>query len=207
MLNTFILKWKQEKFAETGKFDVLSAGWTKDMLHALWQSGLDGMGGKARRDADLRAEMHTLSIGGELAAIDLGLTDGKTFHSWIVAYNAEFHTLAPGIQLLEALIDEAAALGYTRIDLGEGLDGYKRHYASEDVNVHSGYVAASGAAAAITRLYGAAETLSEKHFGRIGRLPGKARRRYAQIQACEPRPARRALAMLAAAKGAPSQPR
>ena len=148
-----LIKWKREKFTETGKYDVLSAGWTMDMLQELWQRG---------KDADLRADMHALYFGDTLAAIDLGLCDGTTFHSWMVAYNSEFHQLAPGIQLLEALIDEGEALGYARIDLGEGLDGYKRQYATEDVQVLGGFIAANGPAAALSQIYGAAENFGEK---------------------------------------------
>ena len=189
-----LTRWKREKFAETGKYDVLSAGWTLDMLRHLWQAG-QGTG--------LRADMHALYFGDELAAIDLGLSDGTTFHSWMVAYNNEFYQLAPGIQLLEALIDEAGALGYERIDLGEGLDGYKRQYATEDVHVLGGFIAANGPAAALSQIYGAAENFGEKRLGGVGRIPGKARRRYAQIRACEDSFGGRAKAMLAAVKGAP----
>ena len=189
-----LITWKREKFAETGKYDVLSAGWTLDMLRELWQAG---------EGAGLRADMHALYFGDELAAIDLGLSDGTTFHSWMVAYNNEFYQLAPGIQLLEALIDEAGALGYVRIDLGEGLDGYKRQYATEDVHVLGGFIAANGPAAALSQIYGAAENFGEKRLGGVGRIPGKARRRYAQIRACEDSFGGRAKAMLAAVKGAP----
>ena len=189
-----LITWKREKFAETGKYDVLSAGWTLDMLRELWQRG---------PQAGLRADMHALYFGDELAAIDLGLSDGTTFHSWMVAYNNAFYQLAPGIQLLEALIDEAGALGYARIDLGEGLDGYKRQYATEDVQVLGGFIAANGPAAALSQIYGAAENFGEKRLGGVGRIPGKARRRYAQIRACEDSFGGRAKAMLAAVKGAP----
>ena len=189
-----LIAWKKEKFAETGKFDVLSCGWTLELLKALWANKGKG---------SLRADMHALYFGDELAAIDFGLTDGTTFHSWMVAYDNGVHQLAPGIQLLEALIDEAADLGYARIDLGEGVDGYKRQYASEDISVSSGFVAASGPAAALSKVYAGLESFGEKKLGNFGKLPGKTRRRYTQISACEPKFSTRAKAMLAAVKGAP----
>ena len=184
-----LLKWKKQKFAETGKYDVLSAEWTLSLLETLWaQTPDDG----------LWADMHALYFGDQLAAVDFGLTDGTIFHSWMVAYNSELQHLAPGIQLLEELIDHSAELGYTRIDLGEGIDGYKRHYASDPVHVSSGFIAASGPAAALSKFYGAAENFGERKLGVFGRLPGKARRRYAQIRACEPKFGGRAKAMLSA---------
>ena len=189
-----LITWKREKFHQTGKFDVLGAAWTVPLLKTLWQEG---------KTADLRADMHALYFGDQLAAVDLGLSDGTTFHSWMVAYNHEFHHLAPGIQLLEGLIDESASLGYQRLDLGAGTDGYKRQYASEDIHVTSGYIAARGLNALRCKLYGDLEQFGENHLGRIGKLPAKARRRYAQISACEPRLGKRTKAMIQALKGAP----
>ncbi len=181
-----LIAWKQEKFAETGKYDVLSAGWTLDLIEKLWED-----------QSELRCDMHAMYFGDQLAAVDLGLTDGTTFHSWIVAYNGDFHTYAPGIQLLEALIDEAATLGYTRVDLGAGLDGYKRHYATEDVEVGNGFLAVKGPAAALSQLYGAAEKFGEKS---LRDAPGKLRRRYSQIAACDDTLSGRAKAMLEAVR-------
>ncbi|MBL4871316.1 MAG: GNAT family N-acetyltransferase [Robiginitomaculum sp.] len=189
-----LIKWKREKFIQTGKYDVLSTGWAETLLHTLWQAG---------PDAKLRADMHALYFGDKLVAIDLGLTDGTIFHSWMVGYDNDCQHLAPGIQLLEALIDAADTLGYSRIDLGEGIDGYKRHYASEDVSVNSGYIAAKGLVANVAKLYGRLEAGSETHLGKIGTYPGKLRRRNAQIIACEPSIGGRAKAMFAALKGAP----
>lgn len=184
-----LIEWKKKKFVDTGKYDVLSADWTMSLIETLWSgSPADG----------LWADMHALYFGDQLASIDLGLTDGTTFHSWIVAYSNDLQHLAPGIQLLEQLVDQSGELGYSRIDLGEGIDGYKRHYASEPVKVSSGFVAATGPAAALSKIYGAAENFGERKLGGLGRLPGKARRRYAQIRACEPRFGGRAKAMIEA---------
>lgn len=192
-----LLAWKREKFDESGKYDVLSAGWTRALLGNLWKRG---------PKAGLRTDMHCMYFGDTLAAIDLGLSDGTTFHSWMVAYNSEFYTLAPGIQLLEALVDETANLGYTCIDLGEGRDGYKRHYASQDISVSSGFIAANGPAAALSKLYGGLENfgenkLSKYKLGKLGRIPGKARRRYSQISACDTSLSGRSKAMVQAVKG------
>lgn len=185
-----LITWKKQKFVETGKYDVLSAQWTMQLLTRLWQRKTEG----------LRCDMQALYFGDRLAAIDLGLSDGDIFHSWIVAYDGELHSYAPGIQLLEGLIDAAAELGYKRIDLGVGIEGYKRHYASETVTVGTGFIAAQGSAAALSNLYGKAENFGQKA---LKDAPGKIRRRYTQIAACEDSVSGRAKAMLSAVKGAP----
>lgn len=187
-----LMVWKREKFSESGKYDVLGAGWTSALLKILWERG---------KNAALRADMHCMYFGDQLAAVDLGLSDGTTFHSWMVAYNNEFYNLAPGIQLLEALVDEAANLGYKRIDLGEGTDGYKRHYASENISASSGFIAANGRAAALSKLYGELENFGESKLGKLGRIPGKVRRRYTQISACDATLSGRSKAVIQAVKG------
>ena len=180
-----LIAWKKQKFSETGKYDVLSADWTMSLLKTLW----------SRQKADLRCDMHALYFGDRLAAIDLGLSDGTTFHSWIVAYDGELHSYAPGIQLLEALIDASEKIGYHQIYLGAGTDGYKRHYASEAVKVSGGFIAAQGSAAALSNIYSKAETFGQKA---LKDAPGKLRRRYSQIAACEDSVTGRAKAMLGA---------
>ena len=168
-----LLKWKREKFAQTGKYDVLSADWTQALIRRLWERGAK---------AGLRCDMHALYFGDRLAAIDLGLSDGHVFHSWMVAYDDDLSEYAPGIQLLEGLIDATPETGYRRIDMGEGLGGYKRHYASASREVASGLVALSGAAGRLSRIYAATERWG---VGPLKDAPGKLRRRYSQIAACE----------------------
>lgn len=184
-----LLKWKREKFAQTGKYDVLSADWTQGLIRTLWERG---------QKADLRCDMHALYFGERLAAIDLGLSDGDVFHSWMVAYDDELSEFGPGIQLLEALIDATPETGYKRIDMGEGLDGYKRHYASASTRVVSGLVPISGAAGRLSRIYAAAERWG---VGPLKDAPGKLRRRYTQIAACEDGTAGRIKHMFAAMTG------
>jgi len=189
-----LIQWKREQFKDTGKYDVLGAGWTLDLLRALWQRGTD---------ADLRCDLYAMRINGALAAIDLGLTDGKTYHSWIVSYDPKYHRYSPGTQLLEALIDHNETLGYDRIDMGVGLTGYKRYYSGLEVPVGVGFLAAKGPAALLSRAYGAVENLSENApLGKVGKLPGKLRRRYTQIASCDPSAGGRAKAMLQAVRGA-----
>lgn len=181
-----LLKWKREKFAQTSKYDVLSAEWTQSLIRSLWERG---------QTADLRCDMHALYFGDRLAAIDLGLSDGKVFHSWMVAYDDELSEYAPGIQLLEGLIDATPETNYRRIDMGDGLDGYKRHYATASQPVVTGLVPLSGAAGRLSRIYAATERWG---VGRLKDAPGKLRRRYSQIAACEDDASGRVKHMIAA---------
>ena len=161
------------------------------MLKRLLQNSGDHQG--------LKCDMHALYFGDRLAAIDLGLTDGRTYHSWIVAYDPELSSYSPGTQLLEGLIDESQNLGYQRIDLGAGIEGYKRYYATTPLSIGVGFVPVNGSAATLSNLYGIAEKFGEKTLADI---PGKLRRRYTQIAACEVTSQGRTRAMLQAFKTA-----
>lgn len=178
-----LMAWKHTQFETTGKYDVLKAGWTTALLERLWDAPQN----------ELHCDMHALYFGERLAAVDFGLTDGPTFHSWMVAYDHEFSNLSPGMQLLEGIIDEASALEYSKIDLGAGTDGYKKNYATESIRVKSGFIAVQGTAGKMLSLYGKAEALGEQ---RLSDLPGKLRRRYTQIANCDPSFSGRTKAML-----------
>ena len=176
-----LIAWKRAQYRESGKFDVLG-GWPRELLRDLWERG-----------GELRAELHALYFGDRPAAFDLGLSDGATFHSWIVAYDPELAAYGPGIQLLEAVVEAATALGYATVDLGVGLDGYKRHYTDDAPSVGVGVVHGGGAAAVASRLYRGAEARVEP----LARL----RRRYGQIAAVEPRWSGRARGITQAMRG------
>lgn len=183
-----LMAWKIRKFTDTGKYNVLGVDWTQQLLRRLWETG---------PDAPLRCDLHVMMVGGQPAAMDLGLTDGTTFHSWIVGYDNDLHHYSPGMQLLEALISEARPLGYENIDLGAGLDGYKKHYATWPHRAGAQLWFGSGISAQRAKLYAALEAKGQRALKDI---PGKFRRRYSQIAACDPSLGGQARAMLQAIK-------
>lgn len=183
-----MIQWKKEKFSDTGKYDVLSVDWTLGLLKTLWERG---------PKAGLRCDLHVMMVSGKPAAMDLGLTDGTTFHSWIVGYDNALHTLSPGMQLLETLIDQAPEIGYENIDLGAGLGGYKKHYASWPHKAISQTYTGVGLSAKQVQLYGKLETFGQD---KLKDIPGKLRRRYSQISACDSSFSGQARAMLKAIK-------
>ncbi len=183
-----LMTWKIQKFTQTGKYNVLGVNWTSALLRQLWEAG---------PKAELRCDLHVMSINGQPAAMDLGLTDGTTFHSWIVGYDDHFHSLSPGMQLLESLVDQAHVLGYENIDLGAGLDGYKKHYATWPHMAGADLWLGSGFTAQRARLYAAVE---HKGARALKDIPGKFRRRYSQIAACDPSASGQAKAMWQAIK-------
>ncbi|CAM3755172.1 GNAT family N-acetyltransferase [Litorimonas haliclonae] len=179
-----LFKWKIAQYERSGFYNIFGVEWTSQLLRDLWERPIC---------APLRVDMHALYIGDRLAAIDTGLTDGTTYHSWIVAYDPTLGIYSPGARLLNAILDKSDDLGYERLDLGVGIDAFKRHYATEDVTTSSGFTPISGPAAALAQVYDAAEKLGQK---KLGDAPGRLRRRYSQIAACENTVTGRAKAMV-----------
>lgn len=168
-----LIDWKMAQFEAYNYYNIFQNDWTRDLLKTLL----------ARQGSEFPClHMHALYFKDKLAAIDTGLVGGGTYHRWIVAYNPDYHKYSPGTQILNHIIDEADNLGYKRIDHGVGLDGYKKHYATKDVTVASGFVAVSGLPSMSSKTYNVLERLASKHDSD---LLGKLRRRYVQISGCE----------------------
>ena len=64
--------------------------------------------------------------GPDLLAAHFGLRAGRVLHWWVPAYDPAFARFSPGWVLLRAVIQAAPEMGVERIDLGRGLDDYKR---------------------------------------------------------------------------------
>lgn len=181
-----LIAWKIQQYAESSYYNILGAGWTLQLLEKLWSKP---------PSSDLSVHMHSLYFGDTLVAVDTGLVDANTYHSWIVAYSSDYGKYSPGTQLLNHIITASDEFGYKRIDLGTGLAGYKKYYATENVRTSAGFVAVSGPAARLSKIYDATERFGQK---RLSDAPGKLRRRYSQIAACEDTVGGRAKAMLSA---------
>lgn len=170
-----LIKWKTEQFEQQGLYNVLGVQWTAALLRNLL---LDAA------NSPLRLDLHTLSFGERVAAIDTGLSDGQTYHRWIIAYDPELRQYSPGSQMLTALIDGEGAPTYRRIDHGIGNAGYKSHYSTHPVEVQQGLATASSLTGAIARGF---EAIEHSTHDRYGDWPGRIRRRYSQIASCEQR--------------------
>jgi GNAT acetyltransferase-like protein len=72
-----------------------------------------------------------LTIGGDVAAIDIGVGDqGKVYDVW-GAMNIRFAEISPGKLLQYHVIRDAFARGFREVDLGPGDDRYKSWWAEE----------------------------------------------------------------------------
>lgn len=183
-----LLNWKRRQFHRSAKYDVFGVDWTVEFLWALLSKG---------PKADLRADMHVMLIKGQPVAIELGLTDGVTYHNWILSYDEAYSKISPGAQLKEAIIDQALSIGYRGFDLGTGTDRHKAYYTTEEIQTGETLWLGHGIQSNLANLYFNFEMLGKS---KLKDIPGKLRRRYGQISACDSSLSGQAVAMLGAIK-------
>lgn len=169
-------EWKQAQYRDTGKLNVFGIDWVQSVLGDL----------RAREGQEFSGLTAALWFGDRLAAVEFGLVAGDIYHSWFPAYDPELARYSPGLLLLHGLFEQAPERGLSRIDLGHGGDHYKKYYSSYAVPLGQGRVLAPGLAALGIRTWELAEQAVERVPGKVGALPGRLRRRWAQVSAFEP---------------------
>jgi CelD/BcsL family acetyltransferase involved in cellulose biosynthesis len=168
---------KSQQYRATGRHDILSVQWIKNLLEALL----------ACNSGDFGGELAALWYGEELVAVEFGMRSGDVLHSWFPVFDHRFASVAPGVALMDAMILDAGRRGLRIVDLGAGHDSYKKHVSNRTMQVHAGAIVASGLRASLRGLAGAvAERLEASALKPVAALPGRLSRRLEMILASEP---------------------
>ncbi|MCH8489266.1 MAG: GNAT family N-acetyltransferase [Oceanicaulis sp.] len=158
------LAWKSAQYRRTGVFDAFSVRWTVDLLNNI-------------KADDCRLQVSSLEIGGQLAAMHVGMRTGRVLHYWFPVYDPEFSSFGPGLALLMEICQAMAADGVEEVHLGPGDYDFKSQLASWQIGLVTGF-AGQGAPLAVQRAARALEQSAERlPLGPVARLPGKAFRR------------------------------
>jgi CelD/BcsL family acetyltransferase involved in cellulose biosynthesis len=186
-----LMAWKQAKYIETNRHNVLAVPWINAVLRDLYHSS----------DPDFAGEITALYFGEHLAALEFGLRAGSAMHSWFPAYDHAFSKVSPGILLMDGMIEACATRGITKVDLGIGHDQYKRHASNAPVPVWSGTLPISPLRRLGTQGFVAVSNWAHKVLPqRYGETLGKLERRHEMILAAEPTPSGRLSGYLKALK-------
>ena len=168
-----LVAWKRAQYATTGQTDIFDAGWPLDVVNALFKS----------EDADYRATLFTLQVGGKLVAGHLALCTPKIAHAWFIAHDDDFGRYSPGVILITEVIRWAAARGMHELDLGPGDYRFKLSLANRTRDVSHGFVGRPSAAAfARGATYRLREMVEAMALGPASTFPGKAMRRLDLIR-------------------------
>jgi CelD/BcsL family acetyltransferase involved in cellulose biosynthesis len=184
-----LLAWKQAKYIETNRHNVLGVPWIKNCLLELYHS----------QDPDFRGEITCLYFGEHLAALEFGLRAGDAMHSWFPAFDRNYAQVSPGILLMDGMIEACAQRGITKVDLGIGHAQYKRHASNAPITVYGGSLPLSPLRRVSAK--GISWLGEQSPFNGDGAdLLGRFQRRHEMILASEPTAAGRVKGYLAALK-------
>ena len=167
-----MIRWKRGQYQATKVFDVFSVGWTRRLLEAILRRRTDRFSGVCS----------TLNIGGEIAAVHVGMASARTTHYWFPAYDPDFSTMSPGLLLMTEMIRTAASFGQQSLELGPGQYAFKKDLATHQVGLVSGFVAAPSLLA-VTRMAadGLRRAAEAAPIGRLSEAPGKALRKIDRL--------------------------
>lgn len=171
-----LMAWKRRQYRETGKLDVLGIDWVQNVLSDL----------RRREGQEFCGLTASLWFGDRLAAVEFGLKGADIYHSWFPAYDPELAKYSPGLLLLHGIFEQAEAHGVSRIDLGRTGAQYKKYYTSYEIPLDQGRFLQPGLAAMGIYSWESAEKLAEVLPPRLAALPGRVRRRWAQVSAFQP---------------------
>ena len=113
-----LFDWKGQQYRASGKYDGLAQGWIPELLHRIHDTKTKHFGGM----------LSALYAGDNLVAAHFGMRSERVLHWWYPAYNRQFDTYSPGLILCLEIAREASMRGISRIDMGYGVEPYKRGF-------------------------------------------------------------------------------
>jgi CelD/BcsL family acetyltransferase involved in cellulose biosynthesis len=125
-----VIELKRHQYVTTGARDYFADARHIALMHRLLDTRADGFAGM----------LSALYAGPQLVAAHFGIRDGAVLHWWFPVYAPELGRFSPGWMLLRAVISAAPDLGLERIDLGRGMDDYKRRAMTGQQTVFQGAV-------------------------------------------------------------------
>ncbi|MFT6462077.1 MAG: CelD/BcsL family acetyltransferase involved in cellulose biosynthesis, partial [Maricaulis maris] len=126
----------------------------------------------------------SLSVGGQIVAVHVGMASDRMCHYWFPAYEPDHSRLSPGVLLLVEMARTACAFGHLGVELGTGDYGFKKDLATSQTGLVSGRFTTGGlrgnlvrAAQGLSRAcrkapIGPARHWPEKALRKVGRLTG-----------------------------------
>ncbi|WP_158703351.1 GNAT family N-acetyltransferase [Pseudonocardia dioxanivorans] len=123
-----LMAWKSGQYAALGEWDRFADTRIVALAESL----------AASEAAECHGALSALWAGDRLVAAHLGLHSESVLSWWFPAYDPEFGRYSPGILLLLALAEAAAARGIGQLDLGRGAHDYKDATATGELVVRSG---------------------------------------------------------------------
>jgi CelD/BcsL family acetyltransferase involved in cellulose biosynthesis len=125
-----VIELKRRQYGSTGARDFFADARHVALMHRLLDTRTD----------DFAGMLSAVYAGPQLVAAHFGIRAGAVLHWWFPVYAPDLSRYSPGWILLRAVIAAAPDLGLERIDLGRGMDDYKRRAMTGQQTVLQGAV-------------------------------------------------------------------
>lgn len=92
------------------------------------------------RSLDFKGVISSLYAGDQLVSAHFGLQTSRTLHYWFPVYDTAYAYYRPGLILLKKLAEHVSRDGVEQIDLGRGMQTYKRRFKTGEIPLGEGAV-------------------------------------------------------------------
>ncbi len=92
------------------------------------------------QDPDFAGRLSVLYAGDQIVAAHLGARSRSVWHYWLPCYERRLATYSPGSLLLIEMAKSAESVGIRYIDLGQGLEEYKRRFMNGAIGIAAGSI-------------------------------------------------------------------
>jgi CelD/BcsL family acetyltransferase involved in cellulose biosynthesis len=137
-----LIRWKSDQYRRSGRPDPFARPWVLALVHRLDDS----------RRPDCTGYLSVMRAGDHVLAVDFSLHSRSVYAGWFVSYNTEFAAYSPGAVRWLSVLEKAAALGLSTVDLGPGDQDYKLRMATGTTDLFRGHLARPRPSAVAHRL-------------------------------------------------------
>lgn len=111
------MRWKSAQYQRTGLWDLFASQKNAKLFRELNRRGL--------------LTTTTLSAGGSLVGVHVGVVHEARFYSWLPAYEPQLHQYSPGTLLFDYMLEESFKRQHRVFDFLIGDESYKWNYATD----------------------------------------------------------------------------
>jgi len=139
---TRLIDCKSQQYNKSGRPDLFTTTWKKNLLHRL-----AGLG-----EGTCSGMLSTLYAGDTWVASHFGIRCQDVLHYWFPVYNPELQRFGPGRLLIKAFIDASENLGIHVIDRGAGTAPHKAECSNHTHTYYRGIWRRAGVRSSLARV-------------------------------------------------------
>jgi len=125
-----LLQCKSAQYTATGCLDLFQIPWITELIRLI----------HCTQTPEFAGLLSVLYTNDRPIAYHFGMRSRCVWHWWFPCYDPAYERYHPGLILLARMIDHAANLGLTAIDLGKGSESYKLRFMNAAVPLAKGCV-------------------------------------------------------------------